>query len=168
MDNPVIDPSAFVASSAVVVGNVILKPKSIVMYGAVLRAEWEQIVIGEESNVQDNCVFHTDDGFPVIVGKRVTVGHAAVVHGARLDDACLIGIGAKVLNGAHIGEGALIAAASLVPEGKSIPAWTLAMGVPAKPVRDLTEAEILRNSEGVDHYQDFAIAHRALAHPGPS
>ncbi len=162
METPLIDPTAFVAPTAVVVGNVILKPRSIVMYGAVLRAEWEEIVIGEESNVQDNCVFHTDDGFPVLVGSRVTVGHAAVIHGARLEDASLIGIGAMVLNGAHVGEGALVAAGSLVPEGASIPAWTLAMGIPAKPVRDLTEAEVLRNQEGVDHYLDFAIEHRAL------
>ena len=162
MKEPTIDPSAFVAHSAVIVGNVILAPRSIVMYGAVLRAEWERIQIGEESNIQDNCVFHTDAGKPVIVGRRVTVGHAAVVHGAVLDDECLIGIGAKVLNGAHIGEGALVAAGSLVPEGKSIPPWTIAMGLPAKPVRELTEAEITRNREGVDHYLDFAELHRRI------
>ncbi len=166
MEQPSIDPSAFVAPSAVVVGNVILRPRSIVMYGAVLRAEWEEIVVGEESNIQDNCVFHTDDGFPVHLGRRVTVGHAAVVHGARLDDESLIGIGATVLNGAHIGEGALVAAGSLVPEGKSIPAWTIAIGVPAKPVRELTEAEIKRNREGVDHYHDFAALHRELGRDG--
>jgi len=162
MQQPTIDPTAYVAPSAVLVGNVILHPRTVVMYGAVLRAEWEEIVIGEESNVQDNCVFHTDRDLPVRLGKRVTIGHAAIVHGAILEDQCLIGIGAKVLNGAHIGEGALVAAGSLVPEGKSIPAWTLAMGVPAKPIRDLTDVEITRNREGVDHYQDFAEMHRAL------
>ncbi|MDJ0664820.1 MAG: gamma carbonic anhydrase family protein [Acidimicrobiia bacterium] len=164
MDNiqlakPKIDPSAFVAPTAVLYGDITVGPRAVIMFGTVIRAELDALSIGAESNVQDNCVFHVDTGFPLLLGNRVTVGHAAVVHGATIGDNCLIGIGARALNGSNMGEGAWLAAGSILTEGKSIPPWTLALGIPAKPVRELTEAEIAAQSEGVDQYLKLAAAY---------
>lgn len=153
---PRIDSSAFVASSAQIHGNVVVAELAVIMFGAVLRAEYESISIGAESNVQDNCVFHTDDGFPVLLGRRTTVGHAAVVHGATVGDHCLVGIGSVMLNGSSLGEGSWLAAGSLLTPGKEIPPWTLAAGTPAKPIRDLKPEEIASQDEGVGHYLHFA------------
>lgn len=150
--NPQIDPTAFIAPTAVLYGDITVGARAVIMFGTVIRAELAPVSIGAESNIQDNCVFHVDTGFPLHLGSRVTVGHAAVVHGATVRDHCLVGIGARALNGSVLGEGAWLAAGSILTEGKTIPPWTLAMGVPAKPVRDLTEAEISAQSEGVDVY----------------
>jgi carbonic anhydrase/acetyltransferase-like protein (isoleucine patch superfamily) len=158
--NPTIDPTAFIAPGAQVHGRVTIARDAVVMFGAVLRAEFEHIAVGEESNIQDHCVLHTDEGHPCVLGNRVTVGHHAVVHGATLGDRALVGIGARALNGAVIEEGAWVASGGLVPEGKTIPAWTLAVGIPAKPIRDLTEEEIRRADEGVDHYLRFGATYR--------
>ena len=160
---PNIDPSAFVAPTAQIHGDVTVAARAVVMFGVVARAEFDRIVVGEESNIQDNCVLHVDDGVPCTIGNRVTVGHAAVVHGATVGDHCLVGIGARVLNGAVMGEGSWIAAGSLLAEGKQIPPWTLAVGIPAKPVRDLTEQEIERQRSGVDDYLRIAEAFRLAA-----
>jgi len=160
LPDPTIDPTAFVASTARIFGRVDIRPQAVVMFGAVLRAELDDIVLGEESNLQDNVVVHTDFGIPTIIGRRVSVGHAAVVHGATVGDHALIGVGAIALNRSVIGEGAWLAAGSLLPEGKSIPAWTLAVGTPAKPVRELTEAEIARQDRGVTGYLLLAEAYR--------
>ena len=160
---PNIDPSAFVAPTAQIHGDVTVAARAVVMFGVVARAEFDRIVVGEESNIQDNCVLHVDDGVPCTIGNRVTVGHAAVVHGATVGDHCLVGIGARVLNGAVMGEGSWIAAGSLLAEGKEIPPWTLAVGIPAKPVRDLTEQEIERQRSGVDDYLRIAEAFRLAA-----
>jgi carbonic anhydrase/acetyltransferase-like protein (isoleucine patch superfamily) len=157
-----IDPSAFVAPTAVVHGRVSIGPRAVIMFGTVIRAELDSVHIGTASNLQDNCVVHVDEGFPVYVGKRVTVGHTAVIHGARVGDNCLVGIGARVLNGADMGEGSWLAAGSILTEGKSVPPWTLALGVPAKPVRELTTEEIAQQSEGVDHYVRFGAAYARL------
>ena len=152
---PQIDPSAFVAASAQIHGDVRVAERAVIMFGAVLRAEMEHIAIGPESNVQDNCVFHTDEGYPVTLGQRVTIGHAAVVHGATIGDHCLVGIGSMALNGSLLGEGAWLAAGAVLPEGRSVDPWTIAAGVPAKPIRELTDAEIARASSGVDHYLEM-------------
>ena len=157
---PHIDPSSFVAPSAQIYGAVTIEPRAVIMFGAVLRAEYEAITIGTESNVQDNCVFHTDEGFPAVIGNRVTVGHGAVVHGATVADHCLVGIGSIMLNGSSLGEGAWLAAGSMLTPGKEIPPWTLAAGSPAKPVRDLRPGEIESQDEGVDHYLHFADMYR--------
>ena len=159
---PQIDPTVVIAPGAHVYGDVLIGANSFLLFGVVVRAELDRIVIGEETNIQDNSVFHCDEDVPCIVGNRVTVGHAAVVHGATVGDEALIGIGAKALNRSEIGEGALLAAGSVLPEGKVIPPWTLAMGIPAKPIRDLTEEEIRRNNEGVDHYLQVAAAYREI------
>jgi carbonic anhydrase/acetyltransferase-like protein (isoleucine patch superfamily) len=152
LPEPRIDPTAFVAATARIFGSVEIRAGAVVMFGAVLRAELDLIVLGEESNLQDNVVVHTDLGVPTLIGRRVTVGHAAVVHGATIGDHALIGIGAMALNGSTVGEGAWLAAGSLLPEGKSIPPWTLAVGTPARPMRELTEAEVARQDAGVTGY----------------
>lgn len=159
---PKIHETALIAPGAHVYGDVTIDADAFVLFGAVIRAELDRIQIGAETNVQDNCVFHCDEEIPATVGRRVTVGHSAVIHGAEIGDRALIGIGARVLNGSSIGEGAWLAAGSVLPEGKAVPAWSLAMGIPAKPVRDLTEDEIAHADEGVDHYLELAAAYREI------
>ncbi|HJS72602.1 MAG TPA: gamma carbonic anhydrase family protein [Acidimicrobiia bacterium] len=159
---PKIHETALVAPGTHIYGDVTIGADVLVLFGAVIRAELDRIEIGSESNVQDNAVFHCDEDVPTLVGARVTVGHSAVVHGATVGDRVLIGIGAKALNRSVIGEGAWLAAGSVLAEGKSIPPWTLAMGVPAKPVRELTEGEVTRADEGVDHYLGLLRAYREI------
>ncbi|MFH8444610.1 gamma carbonic anhydrase family protein [Streptomyces sp. NPDC018026] len=139
--DPKVDAEAFVAPTASVVGDVTLHAGASVWYGAVLRGDVERILVGASSNVQDNCTLHADPGFPVTVGERVSIGHNAVVHGATVEDDCLIGMGATVLNGAVIGAGSLVAAQALVPQGMRVPPGSLVAGVPAKVKRELTEEE---------------------------
>ena len=160
--DPAIDPTAFVAPGASLYGKVTVGERAVVMFGVVARAELDRVVIGPETNIQDNAVLHTDAGFPCVIGRRVTVGHASVVHGASVGDHALVGIRAVVLNGSEVGEGAWVAAGSLLPPGKAIPPWTLAVGIPAKPVRELTEEEIRSAAVGVDHYLEFGSTYRAL------
>lgn len=139
--DPKVDAEVFVAPTASVVGDVTLHAGASVWYGAVLRGDVERISVGADSNVQDNCTLHADPGFPVTVGERVSIGHNAVVHGATVEDDCLIGMGATVLNGAVIGAGSLVAAQALVPQGMRVPPGSLVAGVPAKVKRELTEEE---------------------------
>ncbi len=147
---PQIAESAYIAHNATVIGDVHLAEKAVILFGAVMRGDFEAIYFGEGSNLQDNCVIHTDEGFPTRVGKYVSIGHAAVVHGATVEDRCLIGMGAVVLNGAVIGEGSLVAAGSVVLEGTQIPPGSLVAGIPGKVRRPLTEDEkqhIIVNAE---------------------
>jgi carbonic anhydrase/acetyltransferase-like protein (isoleucine patch superfamily) len=157
---PQLDPTAFVAEGAELSGAVQVGPQASIWYGAVLRGDIEPIQVGAESNVQDGCVVHTDPGYPCRIGRAVTVGHRAVLHGCVIEDGALIGMGAVVLNGAHVGPGALVAAGSLVPEGAEVPAGTVVMGAPARPVRPVRPAEAERMRQGVLHYQALAAAHR--------
>ncbi len=159
---PKIHDTVVIAPGAHIYGDVTIDADVFVLFGAVIRAELDRIVIGSETNIQDNCVFHCDEEVPAIIGRRVTVGHSAVVHGAEIGDGALIGIGAKALNRSSIGEGAWLAAGSVLPEGKTIPPWTLGMGTPAKPVRDLTSDEIAHADEGVGHYLELAAAYREI------
>src|SRR5438046_10072131 len=138
---PTIDPTAFTAPTSVVVGEVTMAARASVWYHAVLRADCGPIVLGADSNIQDNCTVHVDPGFPVTVGERVSVGHNAVLHGCTVEDAVLVGMGATVLNGAHIGAGSLVAAQALVPQGMQVPPGSLVAGVPAKVKRQLTDEE---------------------------
>lgn len=138
---PEIAESAFVAAGAVIVGRVVLAENSSVWYNAVLRAEQEPISIGEGSNLQDNVSGHVDAGYPLTVGRNVSVGHGAVLHGCTVEDDCLIGMSATVLNGAVIGAGSLVAAGAVVLEGTIVPPGSLVAGVPAKVRRELTDAE---------------------------
>jgi carbonic anhydrase/acetyltransferase-like protein (isoleucine patch superfamily) len=144
---PVVDASAYVATGAVLAGAVTLHGEVGIWFNAVLRADYEPIVIGEGSNIQDNVACHVDSGFPLTVGKNVSVGHNAVIHGCTIEDDVLIGMGAIVMNGAVIGSGSLVAAGALVLEGTIVPPGSLVAGVPAKVRRMLIESEI----EGVRH-----------------
>ena len=137
-DAPFIHPLAFVC------GDVTLGARASVWPFAVIRGDNERIALGEEANVQDGAVLHADPGLPCLLGARVSVGHRAVVHGARVDDGALVGMGALVLNGAHVGAGALVAAGAVVREGFAVPPGVLAAGVPARVVRALTPDEVER------------------------
>lgn len=158
---PVIDPTAWVAQSAVVFGRVKLGAHSSIWYNCVLRGDNEYIEVGDESNIQDGTVMHVDDGYPCIVGKRVTVGHSAVVHGCNVGDGALIAIGATILSRAVIGEGALIAAGALVLEGTQVPPHTLWAGVPAKQVKELEPRQRERLAKTYQHYANNAAAYLA-------
>jgi carbonic anhydrase/acetyltransferase-like protein (isoleucine patch superfamily) len=139
---PKVGQGVFVDSSAAVIGDVEIGDESSIWMGCVVRGDVNCIRIGVRTNIQDLTVIHVSGGmYQTIVGNEVTVGHAAVLHGCRVDDGCLIGIGARVLDGAHVGAGAIVAAGSLVPEGRVIPAGRLWMGVPARDVREVSEAE---------------------------
>jgi carbonic anhydrase/acetyltransferase-like protein (isoleucine patch superfamily) len=140
---------AWVAPGAVLVGDVDLGRDCGVWYTAVLRADGDRVVVGEESNVQDGCILHADPGLPVVLGRRVTVGHRAVLHGCTVDDDVLVGMGAVVLNGAHVHSGSLLAAGTVVPEGMEVPPDSLVAGVPGRVRRQTTDAEremIVRNA----------------------
>jgi carbonic anhydrase/acetyltransferase-like protein (isoleucine patch superfamily) len=138
---PEIDASSFVADSATVIGKVSLHANTTVWFGATLRGDNERITIGENSNVQEGTVMHTDMGYPLTVGKNVTIGHQVMLHGCTIGDGSLIGIQAVILNGAKIGKNCLVGAGALVTEGKEFPDNSLIIGSPAKAVRTLTEAD---------------------------
>jgi carbonic anhydrase/acetyltransferase-like protein (isoleucine patch superfamily) len=159
-DGPEIAPDAFVAPGARLIGRVRLGPGSSVWYNAVLRADVDRIEIGRDSNIQDGCVVHVDEGFPCRVGERVTVGHRAILHGCTVADGALVGMGAVLLNGCRIGRGAIVAAGALVPEGAEVPDGMLAMGVPARVVRPLRPEEVERTQAGAAHYVALARRHR--------
>jgi carbonic anhydrase/acetyltransferase-like protein (isoleucine patch superfamily) len=144
---PRIAPSAWIAPGAVVVGAVTLGPDSSVWYGAVLRADDDEIIIGEQCNIQDLCCLHVDAGQPAILEPRVSLGHHATVHGAHVEEGALIGMGAVVLGGARVGAGSLIAAGAVVLPEQVIPPAVLFAGVPGRVIRDLTQAD----RERIDH-----------------
>jgi carbonic anhydrase/acetyltransferase-like protein (isoleucine patch superfamily) len=138
---PKIDDDAFVAPTAVVVGAVTLGSRASIWYGVIARADEEVIVIGPDTNVQDGSTLHCDPGFPLMVGRGVTVGHRVVLHGARIDDDVLVGMGSVVMNGAHIGAGSIVAAGSVVT-AQSVPPGSVVAGVPAKVVRQVTDEDL--------------------------
>ncbi|MDY0978416.1 gamma carbonic anhydrase family protein [Massilia sp. CFBP9012] len=149
---PEIDPSAFVADTATLVGRVRLAANASVWFGTTLRGDNEPITIGENSNVQEGTVMHTDPGYPLEIGKNVTIGHQAMLHGCTVGDGSLIGIQAVVLNGARIGKGCLVGAGALVTEGKQFPDHSLILGSPAKVVRTLTQEDLLRLEGNAANY----------------
>lgn len=157
---PQIDPAAWLAPNATVVGHVRIDAHASVFYGAAVRADMAAVHLGPRSNLQDNVVVHTDTDLPTVIGVGVTVGHAAVVHGCTLKDQCLIGMNATVLNGAVVGAGSLVAAGTVVREGMVIPPRSLVAGVPGRVVRELTDAEYERVVRGADVYVDLAAGHR--------
>ncbi len=151
---PDIDPTAWVAETAVVLGRVRLGAEVSVWFGAVLRGDGEPIEIGAGSNVQEGCTLHTDLGFPLRIGHDVTIGHNVVLHGCTIEDGVLVGIGAKVLNGAVIGAGSLVAAGALVTEGKAFPPRRLIMGAPARVVREVSPEQAERIRLSAEHYRE--------------
>jgi carbonic anhydrase/acetyltransferase-like protein (isoleucine patch superfamily) len=153
---PRIANSAYIDSSAQITGDVVVGERSSVWPNVSIRGDVNFIRIGDETSVQDNVVMHVDHGrYPCIVGNRVTIGHAVVLHGCEVEDGALIGIGAIVLNGARIGAGAVIAAGALVPEGMQVPTGMLAMGTPAKIRREVTPEEAERFRENCDKYVEI-------------
>ncbi len=146
------DANCWIAPNATIIGKVELHRNASVWWQAVLRGDIEPIVIGEGSNVQDGSVFHADEGYPLTLGRDVTVGHQVMLHGCTIGDNSLIGIGAVILNGARVGRNCLIAARCLVPEGKEIPDGSLVMGLPGKIVRSLSDEEIASNTASARHY----------------
>ncbi|WP_298226700.1 gamma carbonic anhydrase family protein [Gryllotalpicola sp.] len=150
--SPAVDPTAYVAPGAVLIGAVRLAADSSVWFNAVLRADDESIILGERSNLQDLVACHADDGIPLTVGAGVSVGHSAVLHGCTIEDDVLVGMHATIMNRAVIGHESLIAAGALVSEGKVIPPRSLVAGVPGKVIRELTDAEVESIHENARHY----------------
>lgn len=150
--SPEIAEGCFVAPTAVVIGKVILESEASVWFGAVLRGDTEPIRIGEGSNIQDGAVLHTDPGFPLKLGRGVTVGHQAMLHGCEIGDGALVGIGAVILNGAKIAQECLVGAGALVTEGKSFPPRSLIVGSPARVIRTLTDEQVSGLKLNAAHY----------------
>lgn len=159
---PVIDPSAWLAPNASVIGHATIEARASLFYGAVVRADMDRVVLGAGSNLQDNVVVHTDHGFPTLIGSGVSVGHGAVVHGCTVEDDCLIGMHATVLNGARVGAGSLVAAGTVVLEGTVIPPRSLVAGVPGKVRRELSDTEYDRVVANARVYLDLAARHRLV------
>lgn len=160
-----IDPTAFLAAGAVVLGDVHLGRDASVWYNAVLRGDAERVVVGDGANIQDLSLLHADPGFPCLVGRRVTVGHRAILHGCHVEDDCLIGMGAILLNGARVGRGSVIGAGAVLVEGMEVPPGMLVLGVPGKVVREVDEAMRGRIEHAWRHYVELARRHRAGEFP---
>jgi carbonic anhydrase/acetyltransferase-like protein (isoleucine patch superfamily) len=148
---PQLHPDTWVAPDANLIGKIVLEEGASVWFGATLRGDNEEIRVGLGSNVQENCVLHTDMGHPLVIGANCTVGHKAMLHGCVIGDGSLIGMGATILNGAKIGKGCLIGAGALIAEGKEIPDGSLVMGAPGRIIRELdaaAQARLLKSAEG--------------------
>jgi len=153
-----IHPATFIAPGAVVIGDVTLGEQASVWFNATLRGDVESITVGPRSNVQEGCIFHADPGYPTVIGADVTVGHGAVVHGARVGDNCIVGIRAVLLNGSVVGENSIVGACALLTEGKVYPPNSLILGIPAKVVRELTLEEVEPNRGSAARYVARALA----------
>ncbi len=162
---PAIHPTAFIAPTAAVMGDVTLGEDSSVWYGAVLRGDMAPIVIGAQSNIQDGTIVHVDAGVSCSVGRRVGVGHRVVLHGCIVEDDCLIAMGSLLLNGVRIGAGSVVAAGAVVPEGMQVPPGSLVMGVPGRIVRPVDPALARRVEATWTHYVREARAHRVGRYP---
>ncbi len=159
--SPSIDDTALIAENATLVGRVTIRESASVWFGAVMRGDTADLELGARSNLQDNAVVHADPGSPAIIGSDVSIGHGAVVHGCRIDDGCLIGMNATVLNGAVVGAQSLVAAGAVVLEGSVIPPRSLVAGVPAKVRRGLTDDEVAALTANAAHYTERAALYRA-------
>jgi len=155
------DGEYWIAPDASVIGHVILKKNASIWFGAVVRGDNEPIIVGENSNVQDNSVLHTDMGKSLMIGANVTIGHKVMLHGCHIGEGSLIGIGAIILNGARIGRGCLIGAGALITEGKDIPDYSLVMGAPGKVVRALEPEQAAGLAAGAMHYVENWKRYRA-------
>jgi carbonic anhydrase/acetyltransferase-like protein (isoleucine patch superfamily) len=160
-----IHPTAFIAPTAAVMGDVTLGEDTSVWYNAVVRGDMAPIVIGAQSNIQDGTIVHVDDGVPCTIGQRVGVGHRVILHGCTVADDCLIAMGSVLLNRVTIGTGSVVAAGAVVPEGMQVPPRSLVMGVPGRIVRPV-DAELARRVAATwSHYVEEARAHRAGRYP---
>jgi carbonic anhydrase/acetyltransferase-like protein (isoleucine patch superfamily) len=158
---PSIHPTAFIHPLAYVAGDVTLGARVSVWPTAVIRGDSDAITIGDDSNVQDGTVVHVDDGMPTTIGKRVAIGHRAIIHGSTVEDDCLIAMGAILLNGVHVGTGSIVGAGAMCPEGMRIPPNSLAIGIPARVIRETTDAERDRIRKTVSAYVELQERHRS-------
>jgi len=159
-DTPDIDPTAYLAPNAAVIGRVRIEAGASVWFSATVRGDTDQLVLGARSNLQDSAVVHADAGSPAIIGADVSIGHGAVVHGCRIEDGCLIGMNATVLNGAVIGAQSLVAAGAVVLEGTTVPPRSLVAGIPAKVRRELSDEEVESLRRNATNYVSRAAAYR--------
>lgn len=160
-----IDPSTYIAPGAIVLGDVHLGVESSVWYNAVLRGDTDRITIGDRTNIQDLSMIHADPGVPCTVGSRVTVGHRVILHGCTIEDDCLIGMGAVILNRVRVGRGSIVGAGALLLEGMKVPPGSLVVGLPAKVVRPVDEDVAKLLEHGWQHYVEQARRHREGAFP---
>ena len=158
------DDNFWIAPNASVIGEVNLERDASIWFNAILRADNEPITIGEGSNVQDGAIVHTDPGFACRIGKKVTVGHMAMLHGCSIGDGSLIGIGSVILNGAKIGKNCIIGSKALITEGMEVPDGSMVLGIPGKIRKTLTEEEQSIVSLGAEHYIDNYKKYKQLAH----
>lgn len=157
---PRLHPSAYVADSAEVIGNVELAEGASVWFGAILRGDNDLMSIGRGANVQDGSVLHSDPGYPLTLGADVTIGHLVMLHGCTIGEGTLVGIGAVVLNGAKIGRNCLVGAGALVTEGKEFPDNSMIVGAPAKAIKELTPEQAARMRHAAEHYVENAARYR--------
>lgn len=155
--------TALIAPGAVVLGDVTVGDEASIWFNAVARGDSERIVIGRQTNVQDLCLLHADPGFPCLLGERVTLGHGAIVHGATVEDDCLIGMRAVVMNGARIGSGSIVGVGAVVTEGTLIPPHSLVLGTPGKVVRTTEPRDLERIRHAARHYVSAAADYRRRA-----
>ena len=160
-----IDPSAFIAQGAFVLGDVHIGKDVSIWYNTVIRGDAERIVIGDETNIQDLSMVHADPGVPCVVGRRVTVGHRVILHGCNVEDACLIGMGAILLNGVRVGQGSVVGAGAVLVEGTEVPPGSLVLGLPGKVVRPVDEMMRGRIEHAWQHYVEAARRYGAGQFP---
>ena len=157
---PEIKETSFIAPNSSLIGRVKIGEKSSVWFNTVLRGDMEEITIGEESNIQDLSMGHADPGFPLIVGSRVTIGHHCIVHGCRIEDDCLIGMGAIIMNGVKIGRGSIIGAGAVLLEGMNVPEFSMVVGSPAKIKKTYDESILENIRESAKIYVKRSIIYR--------
>jgi carbonic anhydrase/acetyltransferase-like protein (isoleucine patch superfamily) len=160
-----IDPTATITEGAIVLGEVRLGRDSSVWYNSVIRGDTERVEVGEGTNIQDLSMLHADPGFPCLVGSRVSVGHRAILHGCTVEDDCLIGMGAILLNAVHVGRGSVIGAGAVLPEGMQVPPGSVVLGVPGKVVREVDPEMLARIEHTWRHYVEAGRRHRAGEFP---
>ena len=153
---PEIAADIFIAPGSQLIGEVVVKQKSSIWFNAVLRGDLAPIRIGEKTNIQENCSLHVDHDQPLNIGNQVTVGHGAILHSCQIEDNCLIGMGATILNGAVIGKNSIVGAGALIPENREIPPESLVVGLPGKVIRNLKEKEIKKLKEQAAEYYRLA------------
>jgi carbonic anhydrase/acetyltransferase-like protein (isoleucine patch superfamily) len=159
---PKVHKTCFIAPNATLIGSVTVSEHSSIWYNTVIRADLDEIVIGKKTCIQDNSVLHVDEGYPTYVGDNAIIGHRVVLHGCKIGNNVLIGIGAVVLNGVEIGESCVVAAGSVVTEKTRIPVGSLALGIPAKVVKKITDQHMGRIRKGVEMYAELAQKHKNL------
>lgn len=162
LDNkkPIISKNSCILEGSKIIGEVEIRDNVIILFNAVIRGDEDKIIIDEDSNIQDNCVIHTDINFPVYIGKNVTVGHGCIIHGATIKNNVIVGMGSTILNGAVISENVIIGANSLIPQNKVLESNSLYLGSPAKKIRQLSKEEVDQITEAADIYKKLLIKYK--------